>query len=465
MAAARRPLPPLPPRTRLRRLQASAARHPAATLWWLRPAPLMLVLVLPVYLSYLMFPFENVVPKRYVPSIEYLWGIALILLIATGAWLASQGAGSAVHRSAPDARRATPLRVDIPATYLAVLLAATLLAYAVWFGPLLGNPGKVIELLTGVRGNLRDEIETQPGITTLTQCGVAFIVLYVIKRHAGMTPPAPWERAAVVLIFALTAVRTVLWSERLALIEATVAYVVTQAAFLRLRSLDAWRFAATLPFVGTLLLYVAFTVTEYFRSWVFYRNVYDSVWTFSFERLTSYYAVATNSGIGLLRENSRWPEYTGHYVLEWAYRLPFVGEVLSDLVDNDAREQYRRFLEDHARIEFNNPTGFFITTFDIGYVGAALYFFAAGLLVGVAWKSWFRHRIGGLMFYPFCFLFLLELLRFNYFAASRFIPIAGSLLVAFLIIALPTVRRRAHPDDIRTRGGIGHHGSAIERTL
>lgn len=433
-------------------------RFPAITLWWFRPVPLLLVLVVPVYLSYLGFNYENWVPRRYVPSFEYLWGLALLLILALGALITSAGAG---RSPAADPRRSTPLRVDVPGWYLAALFGAAVLAYVLWFGPMLSSTDRIVAMFSGERGNLRDVTETQPGITTLTQCGVAFIVLYVIKQYAGVRPPARWETWALFAIFGLTLMRAVLWSERLAVIEAAVAYVVTVAAFWRLRSVDQRRLAAVVPFVGPLLLYLAFTTTEYFRSWAFYKDYYDSVWTFSYERLSAYYALATNSGIGLLQESRNWPGYTGRYVLEWLYRMPGLGDILLEAVGTDPRTAYQQFLELHGRQEFNNPTGLFVTVFDIGYTGSALYFFAIGALVGVLWKSWYHHRLAGLMFYPFCFLFMLELLRFNYFAASRFVPIVASLIVAGVLMTLP--RRARRPALQQSPSELSTHASAAER--
>ena len=435
-----------------------ALRFPAITLWWLRPVPLLLVMVVPVYLSYLVFNFENWVPRRYVPSLDYFWGLVLLLVLALGALLTSVGAG---RSPAADPRRPTPLRVDVPSWYMAVLFGAAVLAYLLWFGPMLSSMDRIVAMFSGERGNLRDATQTQPGITTLTQCGVAFIVLYVIKRHAGVRPPARWETAALLVLFCLTVMRAVLWSERLAVIEAATAYVVTAAAFMRFRSVDQRRLAAVLPFVGPVLLYLAFTTTEYFRSWAFYKDYYDSVWTFAFERLSAYYALATNSGIGLLQESRDWPAYTGRYVLEWLYRMPGIGDILLDMVGTDPRTAYQQFLELHGRPEFNNPTGMFVTVFDIGYTGSALYFFCVGALVGVLWKSWYHHRLAGLFFYPFCFLFMLELLRFNYFAASRFVPIVASLLVAGALMSLPQRVRRPAPRP--SPGEPSHHASAVER--
>jgi hypothetical protein len=122
--------------------------------------------------------------------------------------------------------------------------------------------------------------------------------------------------------------------------------------------------------------------------------------------------------------------------------MPKLGRMLIDAF-GDARLDFNQFLMAHGDIEFNNPSGLFPIVFDVGYFGSALYFLVAGLLIGLARRSYASKHPFGLMFYPFCLLFILELLRFNYLAASRFVPIAGSLLVAlYLMHELPRRRER-----------------------
>ncbi len=67
---------------------------------------------------------------------------------------------------------------------LALLLPA-LLSYAVWFGPLLGKPQLLLEIVRGERSELRDAISTVPGVTTFTQFGVAYAIAYAMKAGAG----------------------------------------------------------------------------------------------------------------------------------------------------------------------------------------------------------------------------------------------------------------------------------------
>ncbi len=404
----------------------------AIDLWWLKPAWLVVLIVVPVYLSFIVFDFENVVPRRYIPGPNYWWGLLLLATLALGATLGSYGAAKKARITA---RRevsgiAAAAQIRIPAALTGALLVLTLLAYAVWFGPLLTAPDAILQVFRGERDNVRDLVETMPGITTFTQCGAAYAVLYAIKRYAGSESPQMWERLGLALVFALALARAFLWSERLALLEVMVAYGIATAAFYRFRSRGMERLAVALPLVAPTLLYLAFTGTEYFRSWRFYQDYYDSIWQFSYERLVTYYAVASNSGIGLLEELRDWPQYTGRFVFEWAYVFPYIGPALIDAF-GDAHLGYSRFLLEYGRQEFNNPSGIFVIVYDIGYFGSALYFLAAGLLIGLGWKSFYLRRPGGLLFFPFCFLFVIELLRFNYFAASRFVPIAVSLLLAY----------------------------------
>jgi oligosaccharide repeat unit polymerase len=410
----------------------------AAQLWWLRPAPLVLLIIVPLYLSFLAFDYENVVQRRYVPNANYVWGLVLLVVLALGAAL---GAGMGGGSSASDADNA-PLRPDlrIPAWFTAPLLVFTLLAYVIWFGPLALEPSLVFDVFSGDRDNVRDVLQTMPGVTTLTQCGAAFVVLVTIKRFS-VGGAAFWERAGIWLVLLLAIGRALMWAERLAVLEIVVPWAVTTAAFYRFRTLRGVRLAVVLPLIGPIVLFFAFAGTEYFRSWRFYQHYYDSIWQFAYERLMTYYAVASNSGIGLLEESHDWPQYTGRFVFEWAWTMPKLGKILIDAF-GDTRTDFGRFLLDYGDKEFNNPSGLFPIVYDVGYFGSALYFFVIGTLVGLARRSYARRHPFGLMFYPFCVLFILELLRFNYLAASRFVPIAGSLVVAlYLVYDLPRKRQ------------------------
>ena len=402
--------------------QQAQARS-ASDFWWLHPLAFLALIGL-VYASFIEFDFLRVVPKAYIPSWNYAWGGVLLLALAVGI-----GAMTAGRR--PPALRASAA-LDVPRWAMAVLLATTVFAYLVWFEPLLSDPKLLFGIVAGTRGNLRNSVSTTPGVTTMTQFGVAYVIAHAVLRGGGARRIEWWERAGLWLLVLLAAVRSVAWSERLAVIEMVLPYIVARLAFARVRSAPLWQLGSVLPMAAPVLLYGLFTGTEYFRSWEFYRDQYASIWQFSFERLVAYYATASNNGIGLLAETRHWPEYSGRFVAEWLYLMPGVGEGLR-LSVGDVQTAYVSFLERFARPEFNNPTGLFPIVFDIGYAGSAAYFLLAGALVGRLYDGWRRQAPAGVLFYPVSVIFLIELLRFNYFASTRFFPTALALAFVWLV--------------------------------
>ena len=313
-------------------LQASAAaRMPppivigrsATELWWMNPLACVAIIGL-VYASFMAFDFSRFVPQAYIPGWHYAWGGALLVALALGI-----AAVMALRREAP---WQPPMAFDVPQWLMAALFACTVLAYVVWFQALLTDPGLMADIIAGERSSIRDVATTLPGITTMTQFGVAYVIAYAAMRASRARPIARWEQAAMLGVFVLGAVRAVAWSERLAVIELVISYAVARLAYTRVMRERTWSLATAIPLAAPVLLYVAFTGTEYFRSWHYFVNEYDSVWEFAFERLMAYYATASNNGIGLLVENRLWPEYTGRYVAEWLYLMPGVGEALRESV-------------------------------------------------------------------------------------------------------------------------------------
>ncbi len=401
-----------------------ALSRPAAALWWLHPVACVAMMGL-VYLMFISFDFERVVPHAYIPGWHYVWGGALMVSLALGA-----GVAVALRRD-----RALPPSPPfvVPGWAMAALLGASVLAYAVWFQPLLQDPGMLLEILQGRRANVRDVAPTTPGVTTMTQFSVAYVIAYAAMRSSRARRLAAWERAGLALIFVLGVIRMVAWPERLAVIELVVTYAVARLAFAQVASPRVWSFAAALPLAAPLLLYGAFTGSEYFRSWQFFRDQYDSVWAFSLDRLLAYYATASYNGIGLLVENPHWPEYSGRWIAEWLYMMPFIGEALREAVGDSKTEYYQFLLGGLGRAEFNNPSGLFPVVVDLGYAGSMRYFLAAGAIVGTLYDGWRRHAVAGVLFYPPAMLFVLEILRFNYFASTRFFPVAVALVFLWAV--------------------------------
>jgi hypothetical protein len=409
--------------------------RPASDLWWTNPLACVAIIGL-VYASFMAFDFKRVVPHAYIPGWHYAWGGALLAALALGIAL--------VMLLRRDALWQPPVAFDVPKWLMAAIFGCTVVAYALWFKVLIENPGLMAEIAAGERSSIRDVTTTMPGITTMTQFGVAYVIAYAAMRGGRARAIARWEQAALVTVFVLAAIRAVAWSERLAVIELVVCYAVARMAYARVLRQRTWSLATAIPLAAPLLLYVMFTATEYFRSWHYFVNEYDSVWEFAFERLMTYYATASNNGIGLLVEDRNWPQYTGRYIAEWLYLMPVVGEALTESV-GDLQKQYFYFLSRFARPEFNNPSGLFPIVFDVGYAGSMVYFLAEGALVGFLWDAWRRQSPAGVLFFPLATLFLLELLRFNYFATSRFFATAVALVVIWAVSrpATPSIPRPA----------------------
>ncbi len=405
----------------------------AADLWWLHPTCIVLLALVPVYLGVLAYDFSRVVQNVYVPSLLYGFGLAMIVSIAVGAqWALS-------NRQLGSAR--IPPRIS--QTTMLILLLPALAAYAIWFGPLLGQPQLLLEIASGARQEVRDAISTIPGVTTFTQFGVAYVIAYAIKRGAGLQRVRWYETAGLLLLFALAVFRGYAWAERLALIELLVCFAIARLAYLPITSTPRWRAANLLPAVGPFVLYGVFTASEYFRSWEYYANQYDSVWAFTLDRLIAYYATAVNNGIGTLTDLTGWPAYNGEYALEWAYLMPGLGKVLES-VFGSVRDADKLWLEVYARPEFNSPTAYFRVLADLGYLGAILYFIAVGYVIGRAYAGFRRGHVFGLLAYPLFVLFLIESLRYSYFAETRVVP----LIVGLVLIAVDMRRSRQPPSAV-----------------
>lgn len=436
-----------PVRTRVataRRLADMAGPAPrrAADLWWLHPTRIVLLALLPVYLAILAYDFSGVVKNVYIPSGLYFFGIVLLLALAAGIqWALAQPLQGPVT-----------MPPQLSSGLMLALLVPALLSYVLWFGPLLGQPHLLLEIVAGERAEVRDAISTTPGVTTFTQFGVAYAIAYPLKRGAGRQAMRAWEHAGMALLLGLAVFRAFAWAERLAVIEMLVCFAVAHMAYLPVASPRRWRMAAAVPVVAPLVLYLLFTASEYFRSWDYYVDQFDSVWAFTLDRLITYYATAANNGIGMLVDDTRWPYYQGAFALEWIYIMPGLGQVL-DAAFGNPRAAASVWLETYARPEFNSPTAYFRIVLDLGYLGAVLCLLAIGYLIGRAYSGFRRGYTFGLLMYPVFVLFLIESLRYNYLGETRMVPLA----VGIALIAID-IRRMRH-------GSVGQRPSADQSGL
>ncbi|OMQ14281.1 hypothetical protein A7K94_0217735 [Modestobacter sp. VKM Ac-2676] len=295
------------------------------------------------------------------------------------------------------------------------------------------RPGRAVvgQQLYGV--GLRETLGTVPGLTTMTQFGVAFVVVTGVLMVAD---PASrllhLRRLAVVFLLALC--RAFFLSERLALLELLVPLVVVLVAGLSRRAAGARR-AAFLPALLVPLVVGVFAAFEYSRSWVFYKaQGGQSFPTFVVERFAGYYVTAYNNGEIRLRHQT--DAALPYDLLSAFWTAPGVGSLnlFRRLTGVDQESSYTDALTTHGNPEFNNTGGVVSPFVDLGLVGGLLFFLLAGLACGLLYRSLQEGRTWGLLLYPVVVLTLFELPRYLYLFQGRATPGLVALVTVVLLV-------------------------------
>ncbi|MEJ5915908.1 hypothetical protein [Pseudokineococcus sp. 1T1Z-3] len=309
----------------------------------------------------------------------------------------------------------------------------------------------------------RAQLEPVPGVTTLTQAGLAYVVMAsVLLVHRWDARTA--RRLAVVLLLALF--RSFVNTERLALLELLVPLAVVAAMTLRRRGpVVARRAVALAPVVLVPLVVAVFGAFEYSRSWQFFESRTDQTfWGFVLARISGYYATAFNNGA------IRWEEGT------FAGRLPYESvqlfwdaPVVADLdlynrLSAATPLASQNLLERYGNPEFNNPGGLTVPLVDLGVVGGLVYLGLAGVLLGLAYQAFVEGRLVGLLLYPVAATGVFELPRYVYWSQGRVLPA----VLCVVAVALYVARARGSEQDGgagRAPGGAVEQGTPVRRQV
>ena len=325
-----------------------------------------------------------------------------------------------------------------------------LVGYALWIG-LAVERGmsltNVVDILKGEKGAMYDArftyLPTVGGVTTLTQFGTAAMILGAILAFGQGWKTVRWKLGTVL---GLAVVRALLNSERFALIELVVPFMVCCIALLpRMSSLA--RLAINLaPPVGLIVLFILFTGFEYFRSWTNYYAGRDlSLWEFGAMRLLGYYVTSFNNGAYFLNrlDPLNAPYFTFHFLWGFPLSSPVIKRLFPNpLLDSADKWFYFPFLESDANVEFNNADGMLFPLMDYGIAGGLIYWFVIGVLCGLIYDAYRRKTLSGLLLYPMIFLGLLELPLALYWGEGRAFPsiclLAATPVLIWLRRVLPT---------------------------
>ena len=336
---------------------------------------------------------------------------------------------------------------------LAVLLEFALLvtigAYLLWFGRGVVRAGGVAEFLDIWRNDpfrfKEDILATLPGITTLTQLGVAAIPLVFAFRLYGR---GSILRIAVAAVIALGAVRAVLFSERLALIELVIPLVFVVAAPRRVTVPRVAVYAVAL----VLAVVTFFAATELRRSYAYTQDFSASRAT---TRFVGYYLTSVNNGVAIIDDHpAATPFYaTGSFLWHFpvlgdlrAEDFPGVGTVslrYPDLFGVDPGVFWPRvFVAENLDYEFNvfSAPGYLAADFGwAGLIGAL----ALGLISGRLYRR-SKEDLFHLALYAVWLVGLFEFMRIDYFTDTRVLPAYLLFGAAYLVLRRRARFRTAH---------------------
>lgn len=409
--------------------------EPLRRLWWMNPLLAFLGVPGLTLLAAIWLPQKTydvyAAPKFLVPA---------HLLVFAGAFLAV-GVGYLLATKLSKAPDPVPASWD-PLLRRACLAAVglTLFGYAAWGAVGVKNgfrPAMIKQIITGQKLDSEDIKQkiftTIPGVTTCTQFGIAAVVLgmWLVARgdNRFLLP--------VAIVLGLAAVRAVIVSERLALIE-----LMVPTALLLLRGkVMGHPFSSTVrrglqiaPVVAIVGLFVTFGFFEYFRSWQYYKDQYNNIVEFTAERILGYYATSHNNGAMALlhRESAPFP----YYSLQMFWEFPVLDKTpigYKNLLGYEGEKWQLELLENYANPELNSYGGLFWPAVDFGWVGFFIYWTIFGFCAGKTYRGLLVGTFIGVCFYPLVFLAILESPRFLYLSTVRGVPSFAFLCLILLI--------------------------------
>ncbi|MFN7919151.1 MAG: hypothetical protein U0Q16_03590 [Bryobacteraceae bacterium] len=317
----------------------------------------------------------------------------------------------------------------------------TLAGYAIWLAAAISRGMTLNDVLGVFRGDKMAAYDmkeiylvTVSGLSTLTQFGVAAVVLASVSATS-----IGWRRVAlpVAAIAGFAAVRSVLNSERLAMVELVVPGAIGLFLTLPPKWLTGRRitFLRIAPAVAPVLLLAFFTGSEYFRSWKnYYAAQGGSLVEFGATRLSGYYLTSINNSAYLIDRIGK-PLGIPYFTASFLYRFPGLSDLAKEAflpIPAFAGSELTpdEMLANGANPEFNNPGGLLAPYMDFGLWLGAFYWLGAGVLSGILFRLALARHPVGLCLYPVLYLSLLEAPRILYWSEGKFIPPLAMLLGA-----------------------------------
>lgn len=416
----------------------SSNRASPRGLWWVSPAGAVGFIVIPSMLlaasiSDGAYRFSWGTPKYFTTAtvVLLLQGIGLFMA-TSGIMLWSKGR-RAESKPWPGLTTRTVDRLASGSNVLFWLTIVGYVAYAAVGAARGARPAMFLNVLISqdnLDGDLKTLFAPVSGVTTLTQIGVAYVVIaVVILLHRNQAK----IKGRITILVVLALMRAFFLTERLAILELVIPVVALLAVALAghprfgIRAAIRWAPVVLVPAaIGVFALF------EFSRSWQFYQSkTGGSFIDFAIDRFAGYYATAFNNGaIALAHETvpGRLPLRT----LEAFWSAPVVDQInLYDRLSPSGDGNFQELLVQYGNPEFNNPCGVCDPFVDYGHFGGLVWFALAGILLGWMYRSFTGGATWAVLVYPVMVTGLLELPRYMYWTQGRVLPA----LVALLAVA------------------------------
>jgi hypothetical protein len=290
-------------------------------------------------------------------------------------------------------------------------------------------------------GELKDLFAPVAGVTSFTQLGIAYVVIGGVLLLAD---PTRLHARRLIIVLLLGLMRAFFLTERLAILELLVPLMTIAAMWAVARAKAGRKLLINLaPLIIVPLVALVFSLFEYSRSWVWYReNGATSFLSFAVDRFGGYYATAYNNG-QILYNYQRVPGRIPYRSIEGLWSAPGIEQLgLYDRLETASYPSSSDLLKLHGNPEFNNPCGLCDPFVDWGPTGGWIFLACVAILLSSAYVMCTLGRPVGLMVYPPMVTGVYELPRYIYWTAGRVIPAIVALAAVGIWLGRP---QKHHP--------------------
>lgn len=311
-----------------------------------------------------------------------------------------------------------------------ILFYLYLFANLIWFINLYFTYGSDILIsllynLTGYYNMFKDDGGRVSGITTFTEIGIvaAPYGFYLLKKTSNK-----WIKKSLVIIFVLNTLRSFIFAERIAVLEIALPCFAIWILFYKGKH---WNFFKMIPIFAIVFLFVFFGLFEYFRSWAYYKDVYNGTFiNFIINRvIVGYYTISVNNECLYLNKGGC--NYFPLEILEWLWLLPGFNTLAAERAISTASGVS---LADYANPEFNNLGGLLSCYTDLGFFGVIPQFIF-GYIVYKAYRGYLLKKYIYAFIYAISLYALLELPRYFFWGSGKaFFCFIGLIIIRYIVI-------------------------------